>query len=177
MMPTNHRQAERRLVLLVRDGRWRIDDDGHVWRLLRRGWVLAEKKLPTGYVMVRAVMNGRRVVGLAHRLVWQVLRGDILDGLVINHINGDKSDNRIENLEVVTYSENAKHAYGVLGVNPQHGEHNPMTKLSESDVHSILAARLGGDRAVDVAARFGIRYQHVYRIWKGERWSHLRPTV
>lgn len=92
---------------------------------------------------------------------------------MINHKNGVKGDNRLCNLELATYAQNARHAHRVLGVNPQHGQHNPASKLTASDVAEIRLARSRGERAVDVAARFGIRFQHVYRLWKGERWAHL----
>lgn len=48
--------------------------------------------------------NGKSI--LTHRLVWLTFVGEIEEGMVINHINGDKSDNRLENLEKVSHQEN-----------------------------------------------------------------------
>lgn len=172
--PANHRLAERKLVALVRDGRWFIDRHGQVWRSSRTSCRRAEKRLPSGYLMVRAMMGGVRVVGLAHRLVWQAEHGDIPEGMVINHKNGRKDHNEISNLEVASYGDNARHAHRVLGVNPQHGQHNPHAKLTPSDVADIRLAIGRGERAVEVAKRFSVAFQTVYRVCSGERWGHLR---
>lgn len=43
---------------------------------------------------------------LAHRVVWVLTHGEIPEGMVIDHINRDTSDNRIENLRCVTQSVN-----------------------------------------------------------------------
>ena len=43
----------------------------------------------------------------AHRIVWQLHNGQIPDGLQIDHINGIKDDNRIENLRLATHSQQA----------------------------------------------------------------------
>lgn len=48
--------------------------------------------------------NGKSI--LTHRLVWLTFVGEIEEGMVINHINEDKSDNRLENLEKVSHQEN-----------------------------------------------------------------------
>ncbi len=111
MMPSNHRLAERRLISLVEDGRWVVDGDGRIWTVAvmcgqRPGGVRrlsvarrrTEKVVGSGYLMVRAMIDGRRVYGCAHRLVWQHFRGDIPEGLVVNHRNGAKDDNRPDNL-------------------------------------------------------------------------------
>ena len=45
-----------------------------------------------------------------HRVVWTLLNGKIPDGLIINHINCERSDNRIENLELVTPQQNSRRA-------------------------------------------------------------------
>lgn len=51
-----------------------------------------------------------------HRLVWEHVHGPIPKGMHIDHINGDKSDNRIENLRLATPSQNAQNRKNTVGV-------------------------------------------------------------
>jgi len=189
-IPTNHRQAERRLIEMVRSGAWEIDDQGRIWQLKRRGGrgrgggariidiarIRAEKRMPRGYLMVRAMFDGRRVCGLAHRLVWQHLRGDIPDGLVINHKNGRKDDNRVANLEVATYSANSRHCQDNLNPPVLRGSRNGASKLTESDIIDMRTARAAGASLLSLAERFGISYQQVSTITRGHRWKHVRDA-
>jgi len=184
MIPSNHRQAERRLVSLVDSSEWEIDAEGRVWRVaVRTGdrWNpgtfrlcacarrRAENRLPSGYLMVRVMVDGVRVVGLAHRLVWQHLHGNIPDGLVVNHRNGIKSDNRPDNLEVVSYSENMSHAHRMRLLD-QRGEANPAAKLSNAEVAAVreMYAR-GGWTMQALGERFGVAIQTISKIVKGQR--------
>lgn len=58
-----------------------------------------------GYVHLRI---GQSFV-YAHRLIWEHVNGPIPAGLSIDHINGDRADNRISNLRLVTHQENIRY--------------------------------------------------------------------
>lgn len=64
-----------------------------------------------GYRLIKLRKNGCDVACVVHRLVWEAFNGAIPPGLEINHKNGNKSDNRLSNLELVTSSENSRHAF------------------------------------------------------------------
>lgn len=181
-IPANHRLAERKLIALVREGQWEIDEQGCIWRTAARTGLKkggshvvpvarrrAEKRLSTGYLMVRAVLDGKRVCGLAHRLVWQHLHGDIPEGCQVNHRNGLKDDNRPENLEVNTPGENLRHAHAG-GLLDQSGEKNPAAKLTNREVAQIrLAYSQGGYTQAELGERFGVSHQAVSKLVRGQR--------
>jgi hypothetical protein len=56
-----------------------------------------------GYLQMQ--INGK--LSLVHRIIYEHVHGSIPDGMVIDHINRDKQDNRIENLRLVTISTNS----------------------------------------------------------------------
>jgi hypothetical protein len=62
------------------------------------------KKTSTGYINIRL----NNAIYLAHRLVYVYHHGDCLDGKNIDHIDGNRTNNRIENLRVATTKENTQ---------------------------------------------------------------------
>jgi hypothetical protein len=75
---------------------------------------------PKGYMKARMYCpeislhsDCRKIVKL-HRLIAACFLDNYSDSLQVNHINGIKTDNRIENLEMVTNSQNAFHAWNIL---------------------------------------------------------------
>ena len=90
----------------------------HSYRVTRDGKVFAEhlgKFLKPysngiGYQAVKLIINGVRKQFYVHRLVAKEYLGDPTD-MVVNHIDGDKTNNNVENLEICTQKENQKHAF------------------------------------------------------------------
>lgn len=72
-------------------------------RAIKKSIVLCPYLTPSGYLRVAL----RRRFYFVHRIVWMAFRGRIPDGLDIDHINGRRDDNRLENLRIVTRRENS----------------------------------------------------------------------
>ena len=146
-------------------GKFTVDSNGAIFSRGKR----AEHLLPSGYMQVRVMVNSVRYYTCAHRLVWHAINGAIPEGMVINHLNGVKYDNRPENLQLVTPSENAAHAHRE-GLFDQRGQKNPAAKVSDSDVARIrLRYAEGNCTQSQLAALFGITYQAISKIVRGER--------
>ena len=74
-----------------------------------RGNLLCQWTDNMGYKQVVLYKNNKRYYKRVHRLVYEAFNGPIKDGLLINHIDEDKSNNEISNLELTTNSVNIKH--------------------------------------------------------------------
>ena len=77
----------------------------------RNGFILTPQKDGCGYVHVRLVKDRHYVLYKVHQLVGEAFLGYNRkndENLVIDHLNGIKHDNRLENLEVVSRSENSR---------------------------------------------------------------------
>lgn len=141
--------------------------------------ILPQIRTPGGFIK-RFVLNGYAQVTLSygnlrkrlkvHRLVAVAFLEPDTNRPEINHKNGAKADNRVENLEWVTHGENQKHAYEVLGREPMIGVDHPMAKLTEKEV---LAIRIMPGKQRDIAAIYGISQNNVWRIKHGKIWKHI----
>ncbi len=99
---------------------------------------------------------------LVHRLIAEAFLGD-RPGMHVNHKNGNKLDNRLENLEWVTNQENVDHARKVLG-KTGHGVSNGRCKISPE---VVLKIRERGRTSVSWAKELGCSADYVRQIRKG----------
>lgn len=97
--------AMEKIWMPVRDYiNYEVSNYGDV-RNARTGRVL--KLSGYGYYQVHFWKDGKRKMFLVHRLVYEAFNGPIPDGLVIDHVDGCKTNNRLENLRVCTQKENS----------------------------------------------------------------------
>lgn len=100
---------------------WRsINDYGNFYEVSNLGRVrsfkrrklkiLKERISPNGYRFVAFQIDGKKILQTVHRLVAQAFIPNPGNKPEVNHIDGNKANNRVENLEWVTRSENTQHA-------------------------------------------------------------------
>lgn len=122
------------------DGRYLVSNMGRVFSTGKFGRKCGVMSLGNcrGYRTVGLTSDCGTVSKRVHRLVADAfVPGRSFDRNQVNHINGDRSDNRAENLEWVTQSENILHAYHVLG------NVNKGRKLTARQVRNIRSSEHG----------------------------------
>lgn len=135
----------------------------------------------SGYFMVGLHKNGNTVMSLVHQLVARAFLENISNKPCVNHKNGDKLDNRIENLEWCSYSENIRHAFSVLKrkagkqghtkekcwLYGRKGENHPAYKKKAKKV-KCDTLDLYFDSTIIAAQQLGLHQSEVSSICRGE---------
>lgn len=129
---------------------------------MRRGVILKPTLHHKGYRVVHVAGRQYRV----HQLVAMAFIGPCPDGMVVNHIDGNKENNTPSNLEYVTNSENVHHAYRT-GLLSNKGATNGRYKFTDDQFQEMIRLR-GQMPAGDIAARFGTTVGYLKRIWQGQ---------
>lgn len=125
-----------------------------------------------GYHQVGLSRPGSTAIGRrVHRLVWEAFKGPIAQGHVINHINGVKTDNRLENLEAITCRANTLHAFRVLG------RSRPGEKLQTEDIETIRKRRATGETLKCIAKSYSVTEACISSVCSGKTWIHARGPI
>jgi hypothetical protein len=127
-----------------------------------------------GYREVLLSENGITKNYLAHRLILSTFSPiDNMADFQVNHKNGNKSDNRVSNLEWCTRSYNIKHAYDTGLERRMCGERHHAHKLTSDDVRYIRKVYKKRDAqygAVPLSNRFGVDRTTIHDIIRHKTW-------
>lgn len=119
-------------------------------------------------------LAGQRITHTVHSLVAAAFLGRRPKDFVINHIDGNKQNNRIENLEYVTHSENCRHALRTGLAVVKYGE-SCYTRFNEQEVRQILHEfSVNEHTAQYIADMFNAPLPTIRGILKGKNWKHIR---
>jgi hypothetical protein len=119
--------------------------------------------------------NGKRKMWLVHRLVALTYISNPDSLPFINHINGNTTDNRIENLEWCDAKGNAVHAYGNgwVKIPNQSGEANSQSKLTVDEVKHIRLMSQQGKGDTEISRELNIGRSCVAGITKYRTWRSV----
>lgn len=112
---------------------------------------------------------------LVHRLVAQAFIGGDRSRRHINHKDGNKRNNRVENLEYATPQENVLHAWRTGLSVPLSGEQHGASKLRDRDIVVIRQAAARGITGVILASVFNVTEAAISSITRNDTWKHIVP--
>ena len=135
------------------------------------GGVKKQTKAPAGYCYVSLKLPDQPPRKCyVHRLVMLAFVGGVPDGAQVNHLDGNKENNAVENLEYCTPLQNLRHCIDVLG--KKRGE-SKASKLKEADIPAI---RSDPRTLKEIAKDYGVTLQAIWMVKKRKNWNHVPGT-
>ena len=119
------------------------------------------------YPRISLYQNGELKKVLVHVLVAKAFIPNPNNLPVVNHIDNVRSNNRVENLEWATYSENQRHAVRIGAIKIPHGAKHPLAKLSHEQADEIRKVHVSAHPefgAKALAEKYGVTLRTIYRI-------------
>lgn len=165
--------------------RYEIGDDGTVYSLryknAYRRQILHQYPDSDGYPYVFISVKGKRAKRTVHRMVALSFIPKPRGKTQVNHRNGIRHDNRVENLEWVTNRENVIHGFQCNGrthsaaqrgafSKRMRGEGNPNAKMNETLVAELRAMRAAGSSFREITSSFNISDSQARGIVSGKSW-------
>lgn len=155
------------------EGLYSVDENGRVYSKRRNGYI--KPVTMNGryqYVHLLNKKDGIDKTVRLHRIVAEAFIANPNNYTQVNHINGNKCDNRAANLEWCNAYQNMRHAINA-GLWNTKGEHNPSAKLTAEQVKKIRKEYIRGSKAhgtVALGAKYGVSSVMIGKIVNNKNW-------
>lgn len=147
---------------------YEVSDAGMV---RRKGGFSPEPGYPirAGYMVINLKRDGKWKTHSVHRLVTDAFLGPCPEGMERNHIDGNRANNRLDNLEFVTPSEN------ILGAvrRGHRGENRWNAVLTDDLVRTIRQMRGEGKTVSAICRELNLNQSAVAHVAAGRSWKHV----
>jgi hypothetical protein len=120
------------------------------------------------YLHVHLYKEKKKKLFKIHRLVLYVFVG--IKSNEVNHIDGNKQNNKLMNLEFSTRSKNMKHAYA-LGLRCQKGTNNNQSKFTQHQIQEIKEMLKKKYKNIEIANRFNVCPTVISHIKRGHTYA------
>lgn len=140
---------------------------------LRKGRILKQHYDYLGYKRVRLSKNQKTKTLTLHRLLAINFIENPYNKPNINHIDGDKSNNDLNNLEWCTQKENVQHSYELGLSKARKGEDNNKSKLKVKDVKEIRRLHKQKMTQTDIAKMFDVSIANISEIVNFKTWKEV----
>lgn len=149
-----------------------VSNRGHV-RYKYKNTNISENFVPKRYSRIRATLNGKRTTLEIHRLVALAFVKNPFKKPHVNHIDGNKQNNKSSNLEWVTPKENTYHGIknGLIRVV---GEDNPSSILKEKQIPIIKSLYLSGVSSENIGNMFKVHRRTISDVVNNKTWKHIK---
>lgn len=162
---------------IISSGWFRVNKDGRIettyqWRACKeytdRPWFICDRADGKGYLYIS--FRGKRVK--AHRVAYALYHNAHLGDFEINHIDGNRLNNKKENLELCDAVRQSKHAYD-CGLNSFRGEKHHKAKLSEDAVLKIRKRFSSGESFKEIASSYSVTKECIRYVCVRHTWKHV----
>jgi len=151
-----------------------ITRDGIVISLKRSEPVYLKGDISDGYKRVVLHNKERKKRFFVHRLVAETFIDNLRNKPLVNHIDSDRLNNKVENLEWCTAQENVSHCVRCGRFNPPSGEKHYLSKVTEEQVKEIRRDRATGMTYTELEEKYPLTRASIFDIIHRITWKRLK---
>ena len=159
------------------EGRYAINRYGYVWShpkpRSKKGRWLKNNICGNGYQGVSLMGDGAKSTKKIHKLVSDAFIPNPKNRPCINHKDGNKANNSVENLEWCTYSENNKHAWDLGLMTPPNGIYTSRNRKFSLEQIAEIKSDLKKLNQVQVAQKWDVHQKTIWAIHRGETYKEV----